>query len=171
LGQDVRQKCSRFVPRTVLSCPFYGVIPSAPTGFVRQRWVPHVLPGGTLDRRYYELCVLSELRDRSRAGDVWVAGSRQYRSFEERLISAETLRVSMVACTSVDQLRVCHLHPSARHGFRPYPGPFQVWSALRLGLCPGVASSDRRLLSSRRPHIVPARFSCPAFAFMTIPWK
>src|SRR6202030_357006 len=65
---------------------------SAPTGFVRQRWAPHVLPGGTIDRRYYELCVLSELRDRLRAGDVWVAGSRQYRSFEERLISAETLQ-------------------------------------------------------------------------------
>ena len=53
----------------------------------------YVLPGGgTIDRRYYELCVLSELRDRLRAGDVWVAGSRQYRSFEERLISQETLR-------------------------------------------------------------------------------
>lgn len=34
----------------------------------------------------------SELRDRLRAGDVWVAGSRQYRSFEERLIPKETLR-------------------------------------------------------------------------------
>lgn len=64
---------------------------SAPTGFVRQRWTPYVLPGGTIDRRHYELCVLSELRDRLRAGDVWVSGSRQYRSFEERLISAETL--------------------------------------------------------------------------------
>ena len=48
----------------------------------------YVLPGGAIDRRYYELCVLSELRDRLRAGDVWVVGSRQYRSFEERLISA-----------------------------------------------------------------------------------
>ena len=44
--------------------------------------------GNTIDRRYYELCVLAELRDRLRAGEVWVAGSRQYRSFEERLISA-----------------------------------------------------------------------------------
>ena len=51
-----------------------------------------MLPGGAIDRRYYELCVLSELRDRLRAGDVWVAGSRQYRSFEERLISRETLQ-------------------------------------------------------------------------------
>ena len=65
---------------------------SAPTGFVRQRWAPYVLPGGNIDRRHYELCVLSELRDRLRAGDVWVTGSRQYRSFEERLISKETLQ-------------------------------------------------------------------------------
>jgi hypothetical protein len=65
---------------------------SAPTGFVRQRWAPQVLPGGGVNRRHYELCALSELRDRLRAGDVWVAGSRQYRSFEERLISSETLQ-------------------------------------------------------------------------------
>ena len=65
---------------------------SAPTGFVRQRWALHVLPGETIERRYYELCVLSELRDRLRAGDVWVTGSRQYRAFEERLISVGTLR-------------------------------------------------------------------------------
>ena len=65
---------------------------SAPTGFVRQRWAPYVLPGGVIDRRHYELCVLSELRDRLRSGEIWVAGSRQYRSFEERLISKETLQ-------------------------------------------------------------------------------
>ena len=64
---------------------------SAPTGFVRQRWAVLVLPGGAIDRRHYELCVLSELRGRLQAGDVWVAGSRRYRSFEERLISEETL--------------------------------------------------------------------------------
>ena len=65
---------------------------SAPTGFVRQRWAAYVMPGGVIDRRHYELCVLSELRDRLRAGDVWVAGSRQYRSFEERLISKQTFQ-------------------------------------------------------------------------------
>ena len=63
----------------------------APTGFVRQRWAALVLPGGAIDRRHYELCVLSELRGRLQAGDVWVTGSRRYRSFEERLISEETL--------------------------------------------------------------------------------
>ena len=63
-----------------------------PTGFVRERWARHVSVDGVVNKRYYELCVLSELRDRLRAGDVWVAGSRRYRSFEERLISPETLR-------------------------------------------------------------------------------
>ncbi len=61
---------------------------SAPTGFVRQRWARYVLAGGTIDRSY-ESCVVSELRAWVRAGDVWVAGSRQYRSIAERLISAE----------------------------------------------------------------------------------
>jgi hypothetical protein len=44
---------------------------------------------GEIDRRYYEFCVLSELCARLRAGDIWVVGSRRYRSFEEHLISRE----------------------------------------------------------------------------------
>jgi len=65
---------------------------SVPTGFIRERWARYVMPGDVLDRRYYELCVLSELCARLRAGDVWVVGSRRYRSFEERLISREVLK-------------------------------------------------------------------------------
>ena len=65
---------------------------TAPIGFVRQRWAPYVLQNGKIDYRHYELCVLSELRDRLQAGDIWVSGSRRYRSFDERLISPETLQ-------------------------------------------------------------------------------
>jgi Tn3 transposase DDE domain len=65
---------------------------SAPISFIRRRWARHVLRGGSIDRRYYELCVLAELRDRLRAGDIWEVGSRRYRAFEERLISRETLK-------------------------------------------------------------------------------
>ena len=55
----------------------------APTSFVKPRWRPHVFrPEGVIDRHFYELCTLSELR----AGDVWVRGSRQYRDFESFLI-------------------------------------------------------------------------------------
>jgi TnpA family transposase len=64
---------------------------SAPISFVRGRWARHVMSHGVLDRRYYEICVLSELRDRLRAGYIWVVGSRRYRSFEEGLISQGTL--------------------------------------------------------------------------------
>ena len=39
-----------------------------------------------LDRRFYELCVLSELKNSLRSGDVWVRGSRQFKDFEEYLL-------------------------------------------------------------------------------------
>lgn len=57
------------------------------------------MPGGEIDRRYYEFCVLSELCDRLRAGDVWVVGSRRYRSFEEHLISHEVLQELLQGAT------------------------------------------------------------------------
>ena len=60
----------------------------APVGFVRQRWIPHVFASGRIDRRFYELCVLAELSNALRSGDLWVAGSRQFRDFESCLLPA-----------------------------------------------------------------------------------
>ncbi|MFP1133005.1 Tn3 family transposase [Asticcacaulis sp. W401b] len=68
-----------------------GLPQDAPTSFVRRRWQKYVRSDGVLNRRYYELCVLSELRERLRAGDVWVKGSSTYKSFEDRLVSHERL--------------------------------------------------------------------------------
>ncbi len=63
------------------------VVPKdAPTGFVKPRWEPHVLQDGGIDRRFYELCALSELKHALRAGDVWVPGSRQFKDFEDYLL-------------------------------------------------------------------------------------
>jgi TnpA family transposase len=64
-----------------------------PTGFVKPRWRPYVFSSDGVDRHFYELCALAELRDRLRAGDIWVTGSRQYRDFETYLIPAETFKV------------------------------------------------------------------------------
>ena len=62
----------------------------APTAFVKPRWKTHVFEAdGTVNRHFYELCVLSELRDKLRSGDVWVQGSREYRDFETYLIPTE----------------------------------------------------------------------------------
>src|SRR6202162_3267852 len=57
-----------------------------PTAFIRRAWRPFVFKDGDIDRRAYELCVFSELRNRLRAGDVWVDRSRQYQDFETYLI-------------------------------------------------------------------------------------
>jgi TnpA family transposase len=63
----------------------------APTGFIRRAWRPFVIGAdGKPDRRAWEVCVLSELRDRLRAGDVWVRGSRRYRNFEDLLLPRPT---------------------------------------------------------------------------------
>lgn len=70
-----------------------------PIGFVRGRWRQLVLSDGTINRRFYELCVLTELRDRLRAGDVWVVGSRQCRSFEERLVATDVFEDMKAAAT------------------------------------------------------------------------
>lgn len=56
-------------------------------GFVRATWRRRIDRAG-LDRRTFEFCVLAELRDRLRAGDMWVEGSRRYRAVEQQLISA-----------------------------------------------------------------------------------
>lgn len=61
-----------------------------PTGFIRRSWRRFVMPGGEIDRKAYEICVLSELRDRLRAGDVWVEGSRQFRDFDSCMVPRPT---------------------------------------------------------------------------------
>ena len=64
----------------------------APTGFIRRAWRPFVIGAdGKPDRRAWEVCVLSELRDRLRAGDIWMRGSRRYRNFEDCLLPRPTI--------------------------------------------------------------------------------
>lgn len=59
---------------------------NAPTSFVRKRWENLVYTPDGLDRRFYELCVMSELKNSLRSGDIWVQGSRQFKDFEDYLL-------------------------------------------------------------------------------------
>lgn len=62
----------------------------APLGFVPAKWGPYVVgAGGRIDRRYWELCVLTALRWALRSGDVWVEGSRRYADPQSYLIPKE----------------------------------------------------------------------------------
>jgi hypothetical protein len=72
---DVLKKLSAAKARTIPG--------DAPTEFTRRRWAPHVFTSSGLDRRYYELCAVTELKNALRSGDVWVPGSRQFKNFED----------------------------------------------------------------------------------------
>lgn len=68
-----------------------------PTGFIRRGWRAAVLRGDVIDAAAYELCLFAELRDRLRAGDVWVLGSRQYRAVEDQLVPKTLFATMKVA--------------------------------------------------------------------------
>jgi TnpA family transposase len=75
---------------------------NAPRAFVRQRWSRYIFTADGIDRRYYELCVMAELKNALRSGDIWVHGSRQFRDFEDYLLS----RDRFAAMRSANELRL-----------------------------------------------------------------
>jgi TnpA family transposase len=60
---------------------------SLPTSFLRPAWREAVLSADGAERRTWEAATLLALRDRLRAGDIWVEGSRQWRAVEDQLIA------------------------------------------------------------------------------------
>ena len=59
-------------------------------GFVPSKWRPHLVDEqGRIDRHLYELCVLFQLRDALRSGDIWLEGSRRFANPATYLISAD----------------------------------------------------------------------------------
>ncbi len=58
----------------------------APMPFPAKHWPKLIVEGGQPKRRVYETAVVATLRDRLRAGDVWVEGSQDYRRFDSDLI-------------------------------------------------------------------------------------
>ncbi|WP_189354838.1 Tn3 family transposase, partial [Vogesella fluminis] len=61
----------------------------APTAFIKPRWKPLVVTDTGIDRRFYEICALAELKNALRSGDIWVQGSRQFKDFDEYLLPTD----------------------------------------------------------------------------------
>jgi TnpA family transposase len=61
----------------------------APTAFIKARWKPLILTSEGINRRFYEICTMTELKNALRSGDIWVQGSRQFRDFDEYLLPAD----------------------------------------------------------------------------------
>jgi TnpA family transposase len=82
LLKALNQTGKRFVPE------------SAPMNFISDRWSKYLYnPDGTINRHYYEMATLSELRSKIRSGDVAVEGSRNYRSFDEYIVPKEEWKI------------------------------------------------------------------------------
>ena len=69
----------------------------APDKFITSRWAQLVKVSTGFDRRFYELCALSELKNKLRSGDVWVQGSRQFKDFNEYLVPVEKFATMQLA--------------------------------------------------------------------------
>ncbi|NJK98303.1 MAG: Tn3 family transposase, partial [Bacteroidales bacterium] len=80
----------------VIKTPDYTktrIIPrDVPTSFVRKRWEDLVFTEEGIDHRNFEFCLFSELKNALRSGDVWVKGSRQFKDFEEYLLSVDKFK-------------------------------------------------------------------------------
>ena len=75
-----------------------------PMPFPSQHWKTVILHNATPQRRTYETAVVATLRDRLRAGDVWVEGSQDYRRFDAYLVPMdETQRVLGDSTLETDQ--------------------------------------------------------------------
>jgi TnpA family transposase len=59
---------------------------NAPASFIPPRWKSLVFGENGIDRHFYELCVLFEMKNALRSGNLWIEGSNQYRDFEDYLL-------------------------------------------------------------------------------------
>jgi hypothetical protein len=63
-----------------------------PSSFLPPQWRKLIFANNVADRRLYETAVLATLRERLGGSNIWVAGSRDYRAFEDYLLPAEAGR-------------------------------------------------------------------------------
>ena len=98
--QEMNQKDNRKLPD------------NPPTKFIKKRWHKLIHTDEGIDVRYYELCVLSELKNALRSGDIWVQGSRQFKAFDDYLLpndKFETLRQQGQIPIDIDSNCDCYL--------------------------------------------------------------
>jgi TnpA family transposase len=69
-----------------------GLPKRPPSSFLPPQWRRLIFANSVADRRLYETAVLATLREKLRGSNIWVAGSRDYRAFEDYLLPAEATR-------------------------------------------------------------------------------
>ena len=62
-------------------------VPSnAPIRFIPKRWKSLVFTNGLINRHYYEICALTQLKAALRSGDIYITGSRQFKDFDDYMM-------------------------------------------------------------------------------------
>jgi TnpA family transposase len=120
-----------------------------PASFLPPQWRKLIFANGAPDRRLYETAVLATLRDRLRGSNIWVAGSRDYRAFEDYLLPAEAAR-DMGIDGEADPSR----YVTARSAMLHERLTLVAGRAAR-GDLDGVEIEDGKLFIARTPPIVP----------------
>ena len=83
------------VLREMNRCGDRDVPANTPLKFLAPRWQRFVVTDKGIDRRFYEMAVLVELKDALRSGDVWAVGSRQFKDFDEYLLPRQVFAQQM----------------------------------------------------------------------------
>jgi len=120
-----------------------------PSSFLPPQWRRLIFATGAADRRLYETAVLATLRDRLRGSNIWVAGSRDYRAFENYLLPAEATRDLGIG-GETDPGR----YIATRSGMLRERLTFVAERAAR-GELDGVEIEDGNLFIARTPPAVP----------------
>jgi TnpA family transposase len=66
-----------------------------PMPFSNRQWPKLIVEGGKISRRRYEIAVLATLREKLRAGDVWVEGTRSYQRFDAYLLPRKAAQAAI----------------------------------------------------------------------------
>ena len=125
-------------------------LPKRPSAsFLPIKWRRLIFANGAADRRLYEVAVLATLRDRLRSNDIWVAGSRGYRAFEDYLLPAEAGRNAGIG-QETDANRFMHARAAALHERLNF-----VMARAARGELDGVEIEDGELYIARMKPAVP----------------
>jgi TnpA family transposase len=120
-----------------------------PASFLPPQWRKLIFANGATDRRLYETAILATLRDRLRGSNIWVAGSHDYRAFEDCLLPAETTRDTSIDGETDPGRYVAARTETLRERLTLVSG-----RAAR-GELDGVEIDDGKLFIARTPPVVP----------------
>jgi hypothetical protein len=125
------------------------LIKRPPASFLPSKWRKLIFANSVPNRRLYEVAVLATLRERLRGSDIWIAGSRDYRAFEDYLVSAEAARHSGIG-QETDPARFMKARAAALHERLKF-----VMARAASGELDGVEIEDGTLYIARIKPAVP----------------